>query len=303
MEKIFKTFVGVVISLLFIGILIALNLPKTKMTSREDSILRNIVQNLNADLPRAVGTIGTLDSITYFNKAISYNMTVDGDNGIRQIYLKNYDKFRDILKYSILVMNGQRNMGNVLISLLEAKGINMSVVIYTQNGESTTWTITGEELSRFIDSCKISPTTALKSTIDMEIEIANLNLPVKKEDLHDSIRSVALNSFLGDIDETCLPQAVSHLDNDIAFEYNVDENAFNLNGLEKISDNVDALEMLASSLINDNADMQEFLGLIAISQSDFVIIYNGRTSHKKVSIRLPYCILKKYCKVPQCLLS
>lgn len=272
------------------------------MTNLDESKLRNMVQKLNSDLPRTVGTIGTLDSITYRDKAISYNMTVAGDNGIKQIYLKNYDKFRDILKYSILVMNGQRNMGNVLTSLLDSKGLNISVVIYTQNGESTTWTITGEELSSFVDSCQISPTTALKSTIDMQIEIANLNLPVKKEDLHDPIRSVALNSFLGDIDETCLPQAVSHLDNDIAFEYSVDENAFNLNELGKISDNADALETLASSLVED-ADIQELLGIIAISQSDFVIIYNGRTTHKSVSIRLPYSILKKYCKVPQFLLS
>lgn len=302
MEKTFKIFIGIVITMLFVGIFIAINLPKPKMTKYEESELRRLVLRLNSDLPRTIGTIGTLDSITYIDKTVYYNMTVVGDDRIKEVYSKNYDKFKDMLKYTILVMNGQRNMGDTFASLLNDKGLNVAATIFTQDKTSTTWSFSGEELKRFVDSYRISPTTALRTTIDMQIEIANLNLPLSIEDLHNPIKSVALNSLLGDIDETCLPKAVLHEDNNIIFEYSVDEDEFNIENMQKNSNNPETLDAFAASLVED-ADFREFIGLIAMSQSNLIITYEGRSSHESVSIRLPYSLLKKYCKVPQSLLS
>ncbi len=302
MEKSFKIFFGIAVVGLFIGIFIAINAPKSSLTIYEESDLQKAVRDWNSDLPRTIGTIGTMDSIVYRGKTIIYNMTVFGDNRIKDIYTQHYGEFKDILKYSILAMNGQRNMGNIFISILNQKELKLGIRIYTQDGDVTEWLMPGSELKSFAESCKVSPTTALRTTIDMQIEIASINLPVRKEDIHDPIKSVALNSFLGEIDESCLPQSISHIGNDIVFEYNVDENVYDLKEMEKIKDDVTTLEALASSLTED-ADVHEFYGIIVLSHSNFVITYNGRNTQKSVSIRLPYHILKKYCKVPQYLLS
>ena len=151
-------------------------------------------------------------------------------------------------------------------------------------------------------ACQMSSTTALRTTIDTQIEIANLHLPINIEDVRDPIKSVALNAILGELDESCLPKSISHVGEDIIFEYNVVENAIDLDELEIIKDNPDALDIFAYSLTEDD-DAHELLGIIAISHSNMVVTYEGRNTHKTVSIRIPYSVLKKYRKVPQYLLS
>lgn len=302
MEKGFNYFLWIVVFGMLIGISIAMSVSKPSKTIFDESKLKDAIRYLNSDLPRNVGTIGTMDSIVYNERTITYNITVFGDNGIQEVYKENYNDFKDILKYSVLAMNGQRDMGNKFASLFDTEELNIGFRIYTQDGEATEWKVPGKELDEFMKACQMSPTTALRKTIDLQIEIANLNLPVKIEDVRDPVRSVALNTFLGEVDEDCLPKAISHVGEDIIFEYDVDEEAMDFDAVDKNKNNPDAIEILVQSLVEDE-DAHEFLGMLAISHSNMVVTYEGRNTHRKVSIRIPYSILKKYCKVPQFLLS
>ena len=302
MEKIFKIFLCVVVLGLCIGVFVTMIIPKPSITIFEESKLRKVLYDLNKNLPRTIGTIGTLDSIAYRDQTITYNMTSFGDNRIKEIYTQNYNKFKDLFKYSILVMNGQHNMGDIFISILEQKKLNIAYYIYTQDGDATKWLISSGELHDFAESCNISPTTALRTIIDIQIEVANINLPIQIEDINNPIKMVALNAFLGDIDASCLPKSISHIDNDIVLEYNVDDEIIDFNELENLKDDAIFLDDFAC-LITENDDMHEFIGMLAISHSNMVIVYNGRNSHRTISIRIPYNILRKYCKVPQNLLS
>lgn len=302
MEKWFKYFLCVVIVGLFIGVLIAMNMPKPSMTIYEEGELERGVRETNSDLPRKIGTIGILDSIVYHNRTIIYNLTVFGDSRIKEIYKANYNEFKDMLKYSVLILNGQRNRGDEFSSLLKEKELNYGARIYTRDGESTEWNISGSELDAFVKFCKETPTEALRTVIDMHLKIANLDLPISIEDVRNPMKSVALNTILGDLDESCLLQAVSHIGKDILFEYSVDENVIDLVELEKYKDDPYALDFLASTLARDE-DIREFFGIMALSHSNCVFCYEGRKSHKIVSIRIPYSIIKKHCKIPQYLLS
>lgn len=302
MEKGFKYFLWITVLGLFVGIFIAVKVPKPSITIYEEIELKKIISDWNSDLPSNIGTVGTMDSVIYHDRTIIYNITVFGDNSIKEIYQKNYNEFKDILKYSLLVMNGQRNMGNLFSSILDNKELNLGFRIYTQDGDFTEWEIPGHELNEFTKACQMSPTTALRTTIDMHIEIANLHLPVKIEDIQDPIKSVILNSILGDLDENCLPKSIVHVGEDIIFEYNVSEEIIDLDDLDIIKNKPEFVERFTSSIIEDE-DVHEFLGLLAISHSNMIITYEGRTTHKSVSIRIPYYILKKYCKIPQYLLS
>ena len=297
MEKGFKYFLAAVSIALIFGIMYVINAPKPAMTVYDKIELEKMVRNLNSDLPREIGTIGTLDSITYTKKTLTYNLSVYGDTRIKQVYKEHYDDFEDLLKYSLVAMNGQRSMGEKFAEVLNNKELNMGFRVYTADGDAMLWKMTGKELKDFVDSCKMSPTTALRTTIDMQIAIANLDLPVRPDDLTNT-KSVTLNSLLGDLDESCLPQSITHVEDDIIIVYNIDEKDFDIDQIGNTFDNEENLDNFAEAMTKD-ADVREFFGLLAISHSNLVIQYEGRTSHKTASIRIPFSILRKYCKVPQ----
>lgn len=303
MGKLFKYIIVLLIVCTLIGIFIALNMPRPKLTFSDKMKLSQIIAECNANLPREIGTIGYLDSMSFANKTITYAVSVKGDDRIIQVYSDNYDEFKDMLKYSFIEMNGQGSLGNTFAHSLETKGLNISFKISTENKNSMSWNITGKELSTFVDSCKLSPTTALKKVIDMQIKIANLKLPVTTSD-SPKATTVAINSIVGDVkDESCLLQSIKYEGNNLLFEYKVnEEGAKDIKRLKDREEDLDFMDAFVQELAQDK-DVLEFIGMLALSHSNMVLVYRENASAKQFSLTLPYTILRNHCKVPQNLLS
>ena len=301
MEKIFKYILAILVVCTLVGIFVALNNPRPKLTFNDKIRLRQIITRCNADLPREIGTIGYLDSMSFADETITYAVSVKGDDRIMQVYSDNYDEFKDMLKYSFIEMNGQKNLGNTFAHCLEAKGLNICFKVSTENKKSMSWNITGKELSTFVDSCKLSPTTALKKVIDMQIKIVNLKLPVTTSD-SSKATTVAINSIVGDVkDESCFLQSIKYEGNNLLFEYKVnDEGAKDIKKLKDRENDLELMDALVQELAQDK-DVLEFIGLLAISHSNMVLVY--KNSAKQISLKLPYIILRNHCKIPEDLLS
>ena len=303
MDKLFKYIIAIFIACTLTGVFIALNIPRPKLTFNEKMRLSKIIAECNTDLPREIGTIGYLDSMSFANETITYAVSVKGDDRIIQVYSDNYDEFKDMLKYSFIEMNGQGNLGNIFVHSLETKGLNICFKVSTENKKSMSWNITGKELSTFVDSCKLSPTTALKKVIDMQIKIANLKLPVTTS---DSLKAttVAINSIVGDVkDESCLLQSIKCEGNNLLFVYKVnEEGAKDIKRLKDREEDLDFMDAFVQELAQDK-DVQEFIGMLALSHSNMVLVYREKASAKQFSLTLPYTILRNHCKVPQNLLS
>ena len=301
MEKLFKYILAILVVCTLVGIVVALNNPRPKLTFNDKIRLRQIITRCNADLPREIGTIGYLDSMSFANETITYAVSVKGDDRIMQVYSDNYDEFKDMLKYSFIEMNGQRNLGNTFAHSLETKGLNICFKVSTENKKSMSWNITGKELSAFVDSCKLSPTTALKKVIDMQIKIVNLKLPVTTSD-SSKATTVAINSIVGDVkDESCFLQSIKYEGNNLLFEYKVnDEGAKDIKKLKDRENDLEFMDALVQELAQDK-DVLEFIGLLAISHSNMVLVY--KNSAKQISLKLPYIILRNHCKIPEDLLS
>ena len=301
MEKLFKYILAILVVCTLVGIVVALNNPRPKLTFNDKIRLRQIITRCNADLPREIGTIGYLDSMSFADETITYAVSVKGDDRIMQVYSDNYDEFKDMLKYSFIEMNGQKNLGNTFAHCLEAKGLNICFKVSTENKKSMSWNITGKELSAFVDSCKLSPTTALKKVIDMQIKIVNLKLPVTTSD-SSKATTVAINSIVGDVkDESCFLQSIKYEGNNILFEYKVnDEGAKDIKKLKDRENDLEFMDALVQELAQDK-DVLEFIGLLAISHSNMVLVY--KNSAKQISLKLPYIILRNHCKIPEDLLS
>lgn len=303
MGKLFKYIIVLLIVCTFIGIFIALNMPRPKLTFSDKMKLSQIIAECNANLPREIGTIGYLDSMSFADGTITYTVSVKGDDRIMQVYSDNYDEFKDMLKYSFIEMNGQGNLGNTFAHSLETKGLNICFKVSTENKKSMSWNITGKELSTFVDFCKLSPTTALKKVIDMQIKIANLKLPVTTSDFPKAT-TVAINSIVGDVkDESCLLQSIKYEGNNLLFEYKVnEEGAKDIKRLKDREEDLDFMDAFVQELAQDK-DVLEFIGMLALSHSNMVLVYRENASAKQFSLTLPYTILRNHCKVPQNLLS
>ena len=303
MGKLFKYIIVLLIVCTLIGIFIALNMPRPKLTFSDKMKLSQIIAECNTDLPREIGTIGYLDSVSFADETVTYAVSVKGDDRIMQVYSDNYDEFKDMLKYSFIEMNGQRNLGNTFAHSLETKGLNICFKISMENKKSMSWNITGKELSTFVDSCKLSPTTALKKVIDMQIKIANLKLPVATSD-SPKATTVAINSIVGDVkDESCLLQSIKYEGNNLLFVYKVnEEGAKDIKRLKDREEDLDFMDAFVQELAQDK-DVQEFIGMLALSHSNMVLVYRENASAKQFSLTLPYTILRNHCKVPQNLLS
>ena len=301
MEKLFKYILAILVVCTLVGIVVALNNPRPKLTFNDKIRLRQIITRCNADLPREIGTIGYLDSMSFADETITYAVSVKGDDRIMQVYSDNYDEFKDMLKYSFIEMNGQGNLGNIFAHSLETKGLNICFKVSTENKKSMSWNITGKELSAFVDSCKLSPTTALKKVIDMQIKIVNLKLPVTTSD-SSKATTVAINSIVGDVkDESCFLQSIKYEGNNLLFEYKVnDEGAKDIKKLKDRENDLEFMDALVQELAQDK-DVLEFIGLLAISHSNMVLVY--KNSAKQISLKLPYIILRNHCKIPEDLLS
>ncbi len=301
MEKLFKYILAILVVCTLVGIVVALNNPRPKLTFNDKIRLRQIITRCNADLPREIGTIGYLDSMSFADETITYAVSVKGDDRIMQVYSDNYDEFKDMLKYSFIEMNGQKNLGNTFAHCLEAKGLNICFKVSTENKKSMSWNITGKELSAFVDSCKLSPTTALKKVIDMQIKIVNLKLPVTTSD-SSKATTVAINSIVGDVkDESCFLQSIKYEGNNLLFEYKVnEEGAKDIKKLKDRENDLEFMDALVQELAQDK-DVLEFIGLLAISHSNMVLVY--KNSAKQISLKLPYIILRNHCKIPEDLLS
>ena len=301
MGKLFKYIIVILVVCTFVGLFFALNNPRPKLTFNDKIRLRQIITRCNADLPREIGTIGYLDSMSFADETITYAVSVKGDDRIMQVYSDNYDEFKDMLKYSFIEMNGQKNLGNTFAHCLEAKGLNICFKVSTENKKSMSWNITGKELSAFVDSCKLSPTTALKKVIDMQIKIVNLKLPVTTSD-SSKATTVAINSIVGDVkDESCFLQSIKYEGNNLLFEYKVnEEGAKDIKKLKDRENDLEFMDALVQELAQDK-DVLEFIGLLAISHSNMVLVY--KNSAKQISLKLPYIILRNHCKIPEDLLS
>ena len=295
MDKLFKYIIAILIVCTLTGIFIALNMPRPKLTFSDKMRLSQIIGECNADLPREIGTIGCLDSMSFVDETITYVVSVKGNDSIMQVYSDNYDEFKDMLKYSFIEMNGQGNLGNTFVHSLETKGLNICFKVSTENKKFMSWNITGKELSAFVDSCKLSPTTALKKVIDMQIKIANLKLPVTTSDFPKAT-TVAINSIVGDVkDESCLLQSIKYEGNNLLFEYKVNEEG--AKDIKRLKDRDDDFGYM-DELVQDK-DLLEFIGMLAISHSNMVLVYRESKSNEQISIEMPYTILRNHCKVPQ----
>lgn len=288
MEKFLKTF-GVCSCIVIIVIIaIVSSLPKNRNATfkNEDIDIARQIKALNCDLPRDIGTIGSLESITYEDNMICYNMSILGDSSIMDFYKENYTAFKTVMLYSFALLDGQNNNATRLAEFEADKGIGTKWVIKTSDDRSISWQATGKELLEFIEKKESNPTDIVADLLDFQIELTNYQLS-----------TVTSNSLVDFNEEGIYFKSISHTNNDVIMTYILDESLYIIDNIIENSKDPGFIQELAYELTLD-PDMQELINLISISHSNIIIRYQGNKSYKYADLKITYEILKKHSKVP-----
>ena len=286
MERIVKIVAAIFIVAILVTIGIVSVLPKDRLTFDEEMEIRNGVQALNDDLPRRVGTIGTLDAIRYQNRAICYDMTVFGDPDIIEFYRSHYNEFRAVALYSFSTLNGQNGNANKLAEYCKAKKIGTKTTIVFADNESISWDFAPNELYDFLLSYNGTPTDAMRTVLDFNIALANYQCS-----------NVTTNSIESLSDEGIVLISLEHKDSDIIWTWSVDEKLYSIKDLSTSFQIPDAANAILGELVTD-PDVQELVNLISISHSNMLLRYKGYKSGKVAELIIPYSILKQHSQVP-----
>jgi len=286
MERVIKYIAAIIVLAIIVTIGVVSLLPKDRLTLDEEMEIRKGVQALNDDLPRKVGTIGTLDAIRYQNRAICYDMTVFGDSDIIELYRAHYDEFRYVALYSFSTLNGQNSNANKLAEYCKAKKIGIKLTIVFADKESLSWDLAPNELYNFLLSFDGTPSDAMRTVLDFNIALANYQCS-----------SVITNSLDTLSDEGMVLLSIDHKDSDIIWTWSVDEQRYSIENISASFQIPNVATVILGELVSD-PDVQEFVNLFSISHSNMLLRYKGYTSGKVAELYIPYSVLKQHSQVP-----
>ena len=286
MEKVIKIVVAVFVLVILVALGAMKMRPKDRLTSNEEAIIREGISALNDGLPRPIGTIGTLDSITYNKKSISYNMSVFGDPSIYGFYREHYQDLHEVLLYSLATLNGQNGNATMLAEFLKEKSVGLKTTIFFSNKESLTWDLSPSDLIEFINSYNGTPTEAMRAVLDFHIALANYSCSTTTSNSIDELS-----------EEGMVLLSIEHQDNTIIWNWGVDESWYDIEELSNSFQNEGFAEMFVEEIIQD-PDVQELINIISISHSNISFRYKGLSSNNMAEIVIPYTVIKRYSQVP-----
>ncbi len=286
MERVVKIIAVAFIVAILVAIGITMTLPKDRLTLEEELKVRESIKELNRDLPRPFGTIGSLDSISFHKRKVGYHLSIFGDPSISAIYHDRYHDFHDVFLYSLATLDGQNGNATTLAEFSKVKKIGMTTTIAFSNNESITWEFTPSELLDFIHSYNGTATDAVGRILDFHIALANYNCS-----------SITTNSISALAEDGIELLSLEHIDNNIIWNWGVDEKRYDVETLSSAFQNEGFANLLVKEMIKE-PDVQELINIISVSHSDIILRYNGLTSNRTAEITIPYYLIKQYSQVP-----
>lgn len=289
----FKQILTLFALILINAIIITRFLPKPKISFAKKKEMLEAVNKLNSELPRNVGSIGLLDSISLESNILSYHFSVFGDPAIDNFYTDNYTEIGELAKYSILSLNGQHNTGTFIATILEENDIYLQVEIVTPSNKMFKWKYSGAELRDFISNLRIRPTEALYVIIDTQIKLTNLRLPIEISDF-GAANFITTNTIKATLSSNERLLNINRDGNNIIFVIETNEREYSINEIKEYVKNPLFIENFAN-LISEDVDVQEFFNSLVLSHSKLTYRYKNKTSTDSADITISYQTLKKNC--------
>lgn len=272
-------------------------LPNTEPSFTTQQELNNVVKQMNAKLPRKVGSIGQIDKVSLTNNIFTYHYSIYGNSSVAKFYEENFNEIRDVLLFVLPLMNGQNDMGIAFAKLLSENRLSIQFEIKIPNGELFHFKYEGSELFDFISTLQITPTEALLKVVDAHIKLTNLSLPITINNIENEYRSIYTNTLNQSISSGNKLLKIVREENNVISIIETDETEFTLNQIKEVDKDSLFIDNFAMSLSED-ADFREFMSMLAIAHSNFTYRFRNQEANDSADIFIPYSFLKKHCSLP-----
>lgn len=289
----FKQLLCIFASIIIGAVIIVQFLPKPKLSFSDKQELFRTIEKLNSELPRKIGTIAQLDCVTYDSNIITYHFTNFGDSLIDTFYEDNHDEVGEMMKYGVITLNGQHNSGDNLAKLLDGKGLIIRIEFKTPSNKIFQWEYTGRDILDFMKSIRMTPIAALYTIIDTHIKLANLSLPIEKNDI-GCVNTIVTNSIESTMGHGEKLLKILHDGNSVIFVCEINEQETSIPEIREYLTNPLFVQNYAT-LLSKDVDMMAFMNMLVLSHSNLTYRMKNVASTDSVDITIPYDILKNNC--------
>lgn len=291
MNNLFKYIVAAFVLIIMGAIIVVQFLPKPKLSFTERQNINLAIQKLNSELPQEIGTIGQFEKASFRNDTLAYYYVVYGGKETDEFYEENFNEVRELMKYLVICMNGNRNTGTKMAQWINSVNIPIQVNISTLGTKTFKWTYEGRELLDFIHKVRISPTEALHTVIEVWIKLANLSLPLFADDIN--VQSISNNTIAKSMSPNERLIRILQKNDNIIFVSEIKEKDFSFDEVRANASNSIFVNAFTKEISKD-ADVREFLDLIATSHSNLIYRWCNVSYTDSADVVIPYMVLKQY---------
>ena len=143
----------------------------------------------------------------------------------------------------------------------------------------------------FIHKVRISPTEALHTVIEVWIKLANLSLPLFADDIN--VQSISNNAIAKSMSPNERLIRILQKNDNIIFVSEIKEKDFSFDEVRANASNSIFVDAFTKEISKD-ADVREFLDLIATSHSNLIYRWCNVSYTDSADVVIPYMVLKQY---------
>lgn len=268
-------------------------------------MMQSLVDNLNKELPRNIGTIGKFNHVSYWDDTLTYHASIreDADSKLTMDYYQKHKKEVGKLCSSMMVMmNAQSGEpGSRMAELLTDTHNVLTLEITLPSNQSLHWSWSGDDLQRAIAVNKKSSAELLMTAIKYQLDLYERKLPMTFGEDGQAL-SLSTNAILKNLGQYEALVDLSMSGKNIIFTFSTPETEATIAEMSGNSKDVTVVRLLLQELCED-PDFKEFINLFALAKCNMVFIYKGIKSKNTAKVIFPYTMLREYCNIPDELLD
>lgn len=245
--------------------------------------------------------MGVMKRIDLVDDVLSYYIDVDGDSAVEKLYAQKYDMVKESLLFAFLMMNSHNDLGKMILSVMKEGNLRLRYVTTIKpSGKEYTFVYSATDIQEFLDRCKLHPTEALAAVIDMQV-IEGQEFPAWVDDY--GMPHHVTDDELADVKKKYIVEFKPKREGTaLVLTYSLPEIGESLAGMPDLSEDEVMQASMAQDMASDPTTLR-LINLLVMAHSDLKVRYTGARSGQTISINLPYSLLRKYCTLPESVLS
>jgi len=263
--------------------------------------LRDAIERGNADLPEVIPGVGVMKRIDFVDDVISLYIDIEGDSALEKLYTQKYDMVKESVLFAFLMMNSHNDLGKMILSMIKKADLRLRYVTTIKpSGKEYSFVYSATDIREFLDRYKLHPTEALAAVIDMQV-IEGQEFPAWVDDY--GLPHHVTDDELPDVQKKYIVEFRPKREGTaLVLSYSLPEIDESLADMADLPEDEAMQAAMAQDMASDPTSLR-LINLLVMAHSDLIVRYTGARSGQTISMNLPYSLLRKYCTLPESVLS